>query len=490
MKITSISKLNAKTAIAVAAAGALISIAFIKSNPAATAALQQKKKVERPLKEADVAYTSYMVSAEAASVLTYTTGSGIKIPARAFVDDKGKAVTGTVELRYREFHDPADFFISGIPMTYDSAGTEYHFESAGMLEILAFQEGKPVFVNHDKRIVVEMVSMQPADKYNIYRFDSLAGNWKFVYKDRAGAKEQAGNVAQEMPGNLPASPVTALLMKEEYPPEPLKPQLADKNNYRFNIAADSSEFPEMAIYKGLEFEVKEGEKDFDKTYASRVWTDVSLERNNKGSYLVTLTGGKESHRFEVNPVFDEAAFKDAYKTYSGLLKVRKLREAKVKRSNDSLLFRNEQERVFQSEYNRNFQKLQAARYQNEDFVKRVFIVSGFGIWNSDCPASLPKGELFAAKYVDSTGKRINVHTIYLVEKGRNAMFSLYDPSHLQFNPAKKNTLWTITDDNKLAMMAEEHFKFLKRKNDSCTVVLKIIDRHITQAQEVKDLLKL
>lgn len=45
-----------------------------------------------------------------------------------------------VKITYREFADPIDFFVSGIPMEYDSAGRKYNFESSGMCEINAYKD--------------------------------------------------------------------------------------------------------------------------------------------------------------------------------------------------------------------------------------------------------------------------------------------------------------------------------------------------------------
>ncbi|MCW3104144.1 MAG: hypothetical protein JWO09_2584 [Bacteroidetes bacterium] len=489
MKITTISKLNARIAISIAAAGAIISIAFVRSAPKEEqAALTEKKKVAPPMKEADVAYTHYSVSAAESSKLDYSTGSVISIPANAFVDKQGKPVEGKVDIQYREFHDPADFFVSGIPMTYDSAGTEYHFESAGMLEILAYQDGKPVFINPDKKIVVEMASQQQDDKYNIYRFDSLAGNWKFVYKDRASGKTTADvPVASAAP--VPAKmPVTAALMEQEKQEELLKPALANNANYQFDLALDLNEFPELSVYKNMKFEVKEGASDFNKGYASVTWSDVSLKKSNTGSYLMTLSYATDSHTFEVNPVFDKAAYAAAFSTYTSMLEERRKQELLLKKQDDSLYAAAQSDRLNRNDLASGSRAKMMALFQKEELVSRTFMISGFGIWNSDCPASLPKGEQFAATYVDSTGKKLRFHALYLVEKGRNAMFKMYSAERLYFNPAKRNIIWALTEENKLAVCLEDDFKALKEKHDSCTVQMQVIGQAIKTTEDVKKIL--
>jgi hypothetical protein len=478
-------KLNAKIAISVVAAGVLISIAFISTPEQQKNLTIEKKKVAPPFKNVNLKYANYTVNAQESSVLNYESGTEINIPAGAFVDEKGKPVEGFVDLQYRELHDPVDFFLSGIPMTYDSAGTEYHFESAGMLEILAFQNGKPVFVNPDKKIIVEMVSEQQEDKYNIYRFDSVSGNWKYIYKDNASGEKKSENTRIMISAKLQiptASQITGMA------DVPVKPERADGKNYHFDLEVDLQEFPEVSVYKDVQFEVKNGEKDFDKSYVSIVWNDVSLKKNNNGSYLMTLVSGTELHTFEVKPVFDGVSYEKAYEEYSMLLEEKKRENRREQRIIDSIRAAWEKERVFQTALAKDNLRNEAASMQTQDIVQRVFVISGFGIWNSDCPAKLPQGEEFAAIYTDSTVKKLQFKTLYLVEKGRNAMFAITSYTRLYYDPSKKNLLWAVTADNKLAVFEEDRFKDLKEKNDSCVVQMKVIDKSITKAYEVRDAL--
>jgi hypothetical protein len=489
MRILSKNLVKTTIALSVITTGIIICISFSRKTGKENDLQISKKKIERPLKNVNVEFENYSIEVNAKSTLKYKTGSTINIPSAAFIDEKGKPVTGKVDIQYREFHDPADFFISGIPMTYDSAGMEYHFESAGMLEIMAFQDKKPVFINPNKKIIVEMASKQPDDKYNIYQFDSVAGNWKYVYKDKV-ASVKPSPVKEMMNSTVKKTEPNAQKILNEKNEELLKPKLLSNDLYHFNLDVNLKEFPEFAIYKDLQFEVKEGEKDFSSLYASHVWTDVVLKKSNKGSYLMTLSESEESHTFEVNPVFDNESFKPAYEKYEMLLKERKSIEAKQKRKNDSIKKVLDTEISFQIKAIEDNMKKSAGQAQTQGLVQRVFVISGFGIWNSDCPASLPKGEQFAATYTDSTGKELKFATIFLVEKGRNAMFSIYSGARLSFNPSKDNLLWGVTADNKLAILEEEKFKFLKKKDDKCVIELKIIDKEITKAYEIRELLKL
>jgi len=111
-----------------------------------------------PIENITIANQVYKVNVENDTILTYRTGSKIYIPEDAFIDENGNIIKGAVDLKYREFHDPLDFFIAGVPMTIDSSGVEKVFESAGMCEISAFKDGKTVYPNPQRKIKLEMTS--------------------------------------------------------------------------------------------------------------------------------------------------------------------------------------------------------------------------------------------------------------------------------------------------------------------------------------------
>lgn len=484
-------KLTAKILISIATVAVIISIASVKYPLKENNSITAKNNVKPPLKNVNVNFENYLVDAHQRTVLNYQTGSVIKLPSDAFVDKNGKPVFGKVIIKYREFHDPSDFFVSGIPMTYDSAGVQYHFESAGMLEILAFQNGKPVFVDPAKKIIIEMVSSQSDDKYNIYKYDSLTGNWNYLYKDRASSmidKNKKGLDKKQLPIGKVLVPEKQSSQLEIIPLLPLK---SNQNNFHFDIETDPLEFPEINSYKGVRFEVSVNEKDFDPVFVNILWNDIILEKGKrKGSYFMTLIKGPESHTFETVPVLDAKNYDVAISQYTKKYFQRKEKETKEQKLRDSINMLLNRERVDQNDFAKSNLQNASASNETQNMVQRTFVISGFGIWNSDCPASLPKGEQFAATYTDTLGKKITFKTLYLVEKGRNAMFVMYNYSTLNYDPGKKNILWAVTNDNKLAIFYEQDFKKIIIKNDSCTIKMTVIERPITKIFEVRSLLNI
>ena len=136
--------------------------------------------INPPLANVNVPYESYSVNTETDSVITTKTGSKIHIPANAFLDKNGKVLHEKVELKYREFHQLSEVFVAGIPMNYDSAGTTYNFETAGMMEICASCNGEAAQTNPNALINVNMVSYDTTDRFNTYYLDTAAKKWNYV----------------------------------------------------------------------------------------------------------------------------------------------------------------------------------------------------------------------------------------------------------------------------------------------------------------------
>jgi len=104
--------------------------------------------INPPIEHISIPFTEYIVNAEKGDTAFYNSGSFVIFPPNSFVDEDGEIIKGDVKVLYREFNNPIDFFLSGIPMNYDSSGVVYNFESMGMVEMSATQNGKPLQVNN------------------------------------------------------------------------------------------------------------------------------------------------------------------------------------------------------------------------------------------------------------------------------------------------------------------------------------------------------
>lgn len=135
--------------------------------------------VKPPVAGLDIAPNVYTADAKNGGLLEYPSGTKIIIPQNAFVDKAGNPVSGNVTISYREFRDPVDIMLSGIPMKYDSAGQSEDFESAGMFEMNASVNGEEVFLAPGKKVDMDFAVVDTASTYNFYRLDEQKG-WQYL----------------------------------------------------------------------------------------------------------------------------------------------------------------------------------------------------------------------------------------------------------------------------------------------------------------------
>jgi hypothetical protein len=406
---------------------------------------------------ANDADTGFTVDATAGGLFFNSNGSIISVPHSAFLDSAGNPVSGVVELRYKEFHDPAKIFMAGIPMTYDSAGTQYNFESAGMMEITAWQNGKPLKVNPDSMIHVAIVSNTDEERFNTYYLDTTAKQWKYINDAKA--------VTFNPPVVDSTAPSKAVVINEA----PVAPKVADKNKPSFAIAFDPTEFPELVAYKGVRFEVDENQTPYNKDDKKVQWEDVVINRiKNKNNFRVTFSAGSREAVYITQPVVDQKDFAAAQKSweqrnaeYEAGKKAREVYEAKLASANEKAMEELDRHRIWVNDTlaERARQMRAAANLQGntETMVMREFIVSDFGIWNSDCPMSMPEGMEIFAKTEGPDGKPLEVGKVCLVQKNVNALYQYYNLAAFRFDTIADNMLWAITKDGRLAVCQTDDF---------------------------------
>ncbi|MFA7379877.1 MAG: hypothetical protein WC150_05410 [Bacteroidia bacterium] len=139
----------------------------------------QHPQLTPPLPGMEVPRQTFMINVSVVKETIISTGktSYLIIPPDAFETLDGKPVTGPVAVTYREFKNPLDIFLSGIPMKYDSAKQQQLFQSAGMFEVNATMNNNvPLKLKTNKEIKVKFA---PTDEggYQFYRLNERDGNW-------------------------------------------------------------------------------------------------------------------------------------------------------------------------------------------------------------------------------------------------------------------------------------------------------------------------
>ncbi|MFN8257343.1 MAG: hypothetical protein U0W24_16735 [Bacteroidales bacterium] len=292
--------------------------------------------LQLPIKGVDVPFESQFFNADSGAVLNYKTGSSVIIPASSFVDENGNPVTGKVELKFREFRDVADIYLAGIPMHFEQEGENLVLESAAMCEINAFKDGKALKIKQGKKIEIMQTSYTQNNDFNLYRFDKNEGKW--IEK----GKDTPLDLNTELTGktNFGMDEKTASLYNE-----PIKPKNIDEAKNSISVNFEESEFPELAIYKNVEFVIDENDKTYNPSHADIVWEDVYLKKGpNQGSFIITFTKGTKKVSYKVYPGFRDKNYENAMIVYNKKLKeynsIREDRILKEKMESRELLLNN------------------------------------------------------------------------------------------------------------------------------------------------------
>lgn len=104
----------------------------------------------------------------------------LHLPADALVDEWGNPIDEPVKISYCPLSDPVDVYLSGVPMSYDSAGITETFRTAGMVRLEAETwSGKKVSLKRGQSMQLDMPTTQTTDDFNFYTFNEEQGGWSF-----------------------------------------------------------------------------------------------------------------------------------------------------------------------------------------------------------------------------------------------------------------------------------------------------------------------
>jgi len=448
------------------------------SNEVATA----KLKVDPPSKGQDIPYELFTVQNEKGGVITSASDSKISIPADCFQYPDGSPVEGAIEIQYREFHKPLDFFLSGIPMTYDSAGTNYHFESAGMLEILAFKDGQPVNIKPSQEIQVDLVSETAASNFNTYYFDTAAGKWSYEGQHAIESYE-ASSVSE-------ATAMTPLPEPAKDLPIPVKPRKAQKDKFAFELAIDEEKFPELTTYENVLFEVDEEASQFEPDFYRIDWDAVEIAQVAKSeneNCELRLIKEDTSFTVEAYPVYDAADYENAMAQYKELMttyETRRKEDDKAEVRARTVIKQREQAATTNT-----LVESLVAQSGLEPAVRRTIPVPNIGIWNCDAPISLPPlGVDILAHFYDKGGNDLAYSNLYVANSRKNALFNLGQSSEARYFKGGQNTLWLVTETGEIAIAEKDAFDHIQPFQEILVFKLLVLDEleGLKQLRELLD----
>ncbi len=333
-----------KTLLVTAVVAIIIFIGFFVSKNKNTPAINtdftlSKSAIKPPMPAVNVLYETFMYDADKGDTLFTKNGSILVFPKNAVLNNKGEIVSGKIELRTREFNDPIDYYMAGIPMTYDSAGVKYTFVSSGMIDIKAYQNNELLYVNPRAKPQLNLVSTNNERNTNLYILDTTTGQWINKGRDEVNdlTQKPKKNITSTLPkiiNNLIQSGDRLLSpgLEEDYFKEeanektgaitkPIPPQKASGKNPTIEIIIDPASFKELLVYNNLKFEVLDNETAIVGEDSKTEWDNVELLRSAKSSnYTAKFSLGNKSVQYQVKPVLEGKDYEEAVNVYNERIK--------------------------------------------------------------------------------------------------------------------------------------------------------------------------
>lgn len=483
----------------------------------------KQKFISEPSSKLKINYTSYKINNAKGGEINHPTSSKIKVPKNTFIDKNGEEVIGDVIIEYREFHDAADIIASGIPMAYDSAGTKYNLESAGMFDIKGSQNGEPVFIKPDKNVEVNLASANSENRFNQYYLDTVAQNWQYLKRDDKLTTLKSENTTHKnstvkvelnaklqtlknqidvvIPKKIDSVKVVYTKKVEALPraKEPKKINKPTPGRPTFFLEGSYNEFPELAAFDNVIFEVGLENKNYRQEMHAITWSDVKVSEGPiKGkNYLLTLSYRNQVEKLIVYPTltgenFDKAEkkYQKKFAEYQALVEKREtdekriMAEMEIKQNTYLADIKKKQE-----EFNNEQIKLLAAAKQNQENqlatnfnsmssqtkATRLFSVSQFGIYNSDCPNSQPAGKTIIPIFVFNENF-ISPDMIYIVDHNTKMVISLAqkDGFKISYDPYNSYSI-CVFKNTKLFICKKDAFKSVTEKDGNKFIITEISD---------------
>jgi hypothetical protein len=203
------------------------------------------------------------------------TGTNIRIPKDALVDNKGKKVSGKVRAKFREMHNAKDIFLSGIPMQTDENKSLF-LESNGMMELRVFQGDQELKLKEGNTVDVDLAAFsQPTKDFKLWKLEQdkkwdVSGSYSTVPNDSKNQK--------------------LLSLDEEK--KKRKKKSGEGSSFQFTFNSNLKNFPHMAAWNGVTWNLLVPDPKFPTENIGRIdWTDIKMEKipGTKDHYSIELS---------------------------------------------------------------------------------------------------------------------------------------------------------------------------------------------------------
>ena len=408
-----------------------------------------------PIFKNDIDYIEMSFNADEGYEYHGKNGTHISIPKSAFRDKNGNLVTENVVVKFREFHDAKSILLSGIPMQMNDQRNNY-MQSAGMMEIRAFNGNKELQLGKGKSINVSLAALNKVDEnFNLY---FLEDNEEWT---ELGKFETDSNQFK----------LDGLKAVETIPVSPKNPQPSD-NDFIFLLSMDLKNAPYLKAFEGVEWRmIKDNDEDNPYDELRTGWDHIKIKKikGKKDVFKITfkrevrLPGSEivKNDRFSLNaqPVLKGRKLSKALKAYKKDLKQYEILLAQ--------------------------KEVEEQRLALESDLVNNFVVAKLGIWN--CDRLTNTEDYVCGSYEFDFEKKylalVNKVKLYVVLNDQNGVITYYDADwdNLPFFVDENIELFAVLPSMKVAYVSSEQYR---KKVNSNTISKYFTNKIVFDVEEM------
>lgn len=359
-------------------------------------------------------------------------GTHLSIPKSAFEDENGNIVTEKVVVKFREFHDAKSILLSGIPMQMNDQRNNY-MQSAGMMEIRAFNGDRELQLSSGKSINVSLAALNDVDEnFNL-----------FYLKDNEEWTELG-----EFDTDSNQYKIEGLEAIKPLPILPKNPQPSD-SDFVFLLSMDLKNAPYLKAFEGVQWRMIKDNDDVNPYDEVRTgWDRIKINKvkGKKDVFKITFKRqvklpGSEMVKNDVfslsaRPVLKGKKLSNALKAYKKDLK-----------HYETLLAQ---------------QEVEEQRLALESDLVNNFAVAKLGIWNCD---RLTNTEDYVCgtyefDFENTYVSMVNKVKLYVVLNDQNGVITYYDAywKDLPFFVDENIELFAVLPSMKIAYVSSDEYR--------------------------------